>query len=198
MSKRDEKKQEFMSGEARYKGPNRIIVISFVLVALVVVGIVMQLTKDDTVVPRRWEGGTYNIGETVDYKGKTVSMTNIKLEIADGKYSIPLDVIKEAKFVYAPTEYQYRNGNKAVAALITPAGRLVVAIAMCEPCRSERFHIEGNILVCDTCGTRWQLNDLQGLSGGCVPYPPEEMPYEVKNGMVVFDPALVDEWEPRI
>ncbi|WP_460001777.1 Fe-S-containing protein [Paradesulfitobacterium aromaticivorans] len=43
----------------------------------------------------------------------------------------------------------YRYGN---AAYLTPAGRVMVASSFCEPCYSRRFHIEGDVLVCNTCG----------------------------------------------
>ncbi|MBO8167856.1 MAG: DUF2318 domain-containing protein [Thermoanaerobacteraceae bacterium] len=196
MSKRQEKREEFVSGSQKYRGPNRVVILVFVLIAVVGVGWFAFATRDTAVLPKRYEGGNYNIGKTPDYDGKTISMTDIENVVKDGKLIILLDEVIENKIIY--TEYSKNGKRNAVTSFITPAGRLVVAMAMCEPCRSERFHIEDNVLVCDTCGTRWYLNDLRGISGGCLQYPPEELPYEVRNGQILVPEDIVREWEPRI
>ena len=196
---RNRKREEFMSGKARYRGPNRVVMLIFVLVAAVGIVTALQLTKDTAPVSRNWEGGSYNIGYNPDFNGQIISMTDTKLELEGESYLFTVDEVEKAKLIFARTDYKYQQGNnKAVMAFVSPAGRIVLAMAMCEPCRSERFHIEGNDLVCDTCGTRWQLADLHGIIGGCVDYPPEELPYVVKNGMLYFDTSDVKEWQPRI
>jgi len=196
VSNREQKREEFISGKQRYRGPNRVVFVIAILIAVVGVGWFAFLTRDTAALPRRYKGGTYNIGETPAYKGKTISMTDIGNEVQDGKVIISLGEVVKNHIIY--TEYENGDEPKAITSFITPAGRLVVAIAMCEPCRSQRFHIESNILVCDTCGTRWYLNDLRGISGGCPQYPPEELPYEVKDGKVYFSEDIVKEWQPRI
>lgn len=196
VSNREQKREEFISGEQRYRGPNRVIFVVAILVAVVGVGWFAFMTRDTAALPKRYEGGNYNIGETPNYKGKTINMTDIENEVAEGKIIIPLDKVVENNIIY--TEYQNGDDPKAITAFITPAGRLIVSVAMCEPCRSQRFHIEGYQLVCDTCGTRWNLNDLRGISGGCPEYPPEELPYEVKDGKIYFPEDIVKEWQPRI
>lgn len=188
------KREEFLSGANRYRGPNRVVLLVFALAAVVGVGAFFLATRDNTPV-RRWEGGTYNIGQTPNYKGRTISMTDIESRVVDGKIEFPLQAVIDNSIVYTPIPSN--KEVKALMAYISPAGRLVVATAMCEPCRSQRFHIEGNVLVCDTCGTRWYLNDLQGISGGCPQYPPEEVPYTVENGTVKVDTKILDQWQPR-
>lgn len=192
-----DKRQEFLSGKSLYRGPNRVVLIIVALVAVVGVSIFYLSTRDTAVVPRRFEGGTYNIGRSMDYKGQVISMTDIENQVQNGKMLLDLDQVVEHKLIY--TEYQKPNGDyRAVTAYVSPAGRVVVGIAMCEPCRSERFRIEDNILVCETCGTRWYLNDLRGISGGCPQYPPEELPYEVEDGIISIPAEIVENWEPRI
>lgn len=91
------------------------------------------------------------------------------------------------------------QGNKlALLAYVAPSGRLVVATAMCEPCRSTVFHIEGRQLVCDTCYTRWDLNTLKGVSGGCTDYPPSEVAVTVQGDSVTIPTAALEAWAPRI
>ncbi|MBZ4686651.1 MAG: hypothetical protein PWQ96_1975 [Clostridia bacterium] len=196
MSAREKKRAEFISGKQRSRRSNRLVIVIFVLVAVVGVGWFAYLTRDTAVLPRRYEGGSYNIGKTPDYKGRTISMTDISNRVRDGKIIISLQEVIDNSIIYS--EYQNAGERKAITSFITPAGRLIVAIAMCEPCRSERFHIEENILVCDTCGTRWYLNDLRGISGGCPQYPPEELPYEVQDGKIFIPEDIVKEWQPRI
>lgn len=196
MSITGEKRKEFFDGKTRYRGPNRVIILSFALVIVVGIAIFVQSTRKVVAVPKRWQGGTYNIGRSMDYKNQVISMTDIPLRVENGQILVDVNTVVEKKLVYI--DYPKGREAKALTALITPAGRLVVAIAKCEPCRSQRFHIEGNILVCDTCGTRWLLNDLQGLSGGCPQYPPEELPYTVQNGLASVDEKYALEWKPRI
>jgi len=196
MSQMQQKKEEFISGKRRYRGPNRVVIAVFVLVAVVGVSWFTFLTRDTAVLPKRYEGGNYSVGNTPKYKGKTISMTDIENKVEKGKVVLSLDEIVDNHIIYS--EYASEGNRRAITSFVTPAGRLIVAVAMCEPCRSERFHIEGYQLVCETCGTRWWLNDLRGISGGCPQYPPEELPYEVKDGKVYVPEDIVKEWQPRI
>lgn len=101
----------------------------------------------------------------------------------------------------APMPYGYQQaagGNiLPLLAYIAPSGRLVVATSFCEPCRSVKFHFEGNQLVCDTCFTRWDLNTLLGVSGGCISYPPEEVTAEVRGDQIFVPKADLEAWVPR-
>jgi hypothetical protein len=188
------KKQEFMEKRQKRRAANRVVIGVFVLVALF--GVVVFTTLNSSIpTAKRWEGGTYNIGKQVDYSGKRISMTDIDNQVENGKVVFPLASVVESSFI--ATEYKKDLTRLPLLAFISPAGRLVVGIGYCEPCRSESFHIDGKDLVCDTCRTRWQLNDLRGLSGGCPNYPPEELNYEVIDGMVVISEADILSWVPR-
>lgn len=98
-----------------------------------------------------------------------------------------------------PWGYQQAAGGDILPLLayIAPSGRLVVATSFCEPCRSRTFHFEGNQLVCDTCYTRWDLNTLLGVSGGCTLYPPEEVKAEVRGDQIFMPKADLEAWIPR-
>lgn len=189
------RKQEFLDQTTHYRGPNRVILFTFLLAAIVLVGVFYAATRREVEVPSRWEGGNYNVGRQYNYQGQVISMTDIENTYADGKIGFSLEDVKKYKITYLDI---YEGASvDALVSYISPAGRLVVAVAMCEPCRSQRFHIDNNVLVCDTCGTRWFLNDLQGISGGCPQYPPEELPYRVEDGSVTVDASLLREWAPR-
>ncbi|MGA1847153.1 Fe-S-containing protein [Deferribacter abyssi] len=198
MKNRDELKEKLMNDEVRYRGPNKIIIFMFVFIAIVGIGAFVINAKKDSVPIKRYSGGNYNIGKSMNYKGKEINMTDISNNVENGKVILDLSQVIKHRIVY--TEYQNKKLKKTVplAVFITPSGRIVVVISMCEPCRSQRFRIRDNILVCETCGTRWFLNDLRGISGGCVNYPPEEIPYKVDNGKVYIDENIVKNWTLRI
>jgi uncharacterized protein len=107
-------------------------------------------------------------------------------------------------FVYSrstpmPAGYDSIKGNGLpLLAYVAPSGRLVVATSMCEPCRSYDFHIEGDQLVCNTCFTRWDLNTLKGVSGGCLAYPPKEVTTTVQGDLIQIQPSELEAWAPRI
>lgn len=98
-----------------------------------------------------------------------------------------------------PADYQALTGgnNLPLLAYVSPAGKLVVATSFCEPCRGTSFHIEGPYLVCDKCFTRWDLNTLEGVSGGCTAFPPEQVAAEVQGDKVVVAAAQLEAWQPR-
>jgi len=98
-----------------------------------------------------------------------------------------------------PAEYQALTGGDALPLLsyISPSGNLVVATSFCEPCRGTSFHMEGDALVCDVCFTRWDLNTLEGISGGCLLYPPEVVTAELRGDTVFVPAADLEAWLPR-
>ncbi len=194
-----DRKQEFLQDERRYKGPNRVVIFMFFLVAVVGLTWFMMANQQTVAIVKRYEGGNYNIGKSVKYKGgQYIDMVDFPYVVQDGKMVFPVDKVIEAKLVNMDTGYVAAGLKKAITAYIAPSGRLVVALAICEPCRSTNFYIDGYVLVCKVCGSRWLLNDLQGVSGGCLAYPPEELPYEVKDGMIYVPDKIIQDWAPRV
>ncbi|MHB0980875.1 MAG: Fe-S-containing protein [Thermoleophilia bacterium] len=121
--------------------------------------------------------------------------------------SFPLEDLKDNAIVALsyertaplPAEYQALTGGDALPLLsyVAPSGNLVVATSFCEPCRGTSFHIEGDALVCDVCFTRWDLNTLEGISGGCLLYPPEVVTSELRGDTVFVPQADLEAWLPR-
>lgn len=192
------KKEEFTRGNNSYRGPNRVVLfIAFFAAIAVAVSFLALQTSEAPTASQRYERGNYHLGEERNYQGQTIAMTTVDHQIEGGKIYLSLEQVKNNNLVY--TGYQKEDGSTIpLMAYITPQGRLVAAFAMCEPCRSLSFHIEDEILVCDTCATKWYLENLAGISGGCTTYPPEEMPYQVENGQIILDEALVKSWTPRV
>ncbi len=132
----------------------------------------------------------------VDYTGQTVSMADISMKLENGKISIPLDTVKEKKMVRF--EYEGNGVKVPLLAYITPTGKVVTAVSMCEPCRSTRFHIQDKTLVCNACSTEWDLETLKGIKGGCMKYPPEVIPSNIEKDRIQIDEKVVTRWKPRV
>ncbi len=196
---RAEKRAKFLEDHnlARKRRNRKILAGAAVMVA---VGVALF-----TYLNRPYEspnGGNYNIGEAQNYKGQKIEMSTVSLKVESGKAVIPLDTLKDKKIIY--TEYR---GEKRkyygtfdylpLNAFITPAGRVVLAASICEPCYGNKFYMENTDLVCVACGTRWRLDDLMGIGGGCVNYPPEEFKYTVKNNRIIVNEADLRNWKPR-
>lgn len=115
----------------------------------------------------------------------------------DNKIILPLDLVKEKKFVRFQLAGSFSNGLPIVA-FLTEDGKVVTAISMCEPCNSTEFHIKGNNLICNSCGTTWNLNDLKAISGSCGKYPPDPLPSVVVGNEIQIDKSLVENWKRRV
>lgn len=132
----------------------------------------------------------------VDYAGQTVRMTDIQAKVEKGKISIPLSEVMEKKMVRF--EYSGKGVNIPLLAYVTQSGRVVTAVSMCEPCRSTRFHINDKTIVCNACYTEWDLENLKGIKGGCLNYPPDVIPSTVEKDRIVIDEKVVLNWKPRV
>ncbi|MBU2027015.1 MAG: DUF2318 domain-containing protein [Proteobacteria bacterium] len=134
--------------------------------------------------------------EKVNYRDQRIAMTRVDAATDGGYTEIPVDVIKDKKIVY----FEYNKGGKQMPlmAYITPSGKLVTAVSMCEPCRSTKFHIEGEEMVCNACGTRWTMEGLQGISGGCLAYPPDVVAHTIEGGKVRIQDTIILDWKPRV
>ncbi len=124
-----------------------------------------------------------------------VAMSKVEAIVGNGRVEVPLDVVKERKLI--SFQYQGKEGGIPLLAYITPSGKVVTAVGACEPCNSNRFHIEGNELVCDSCSTRWSLETLKGIRGGCIGYPPDILFHTVDGGKVMIKEMDVQNWQPR-
>jgi uncharacterized membrane protein len=113
----------------------------------------------------------------------------------NGKIILPLDIVKEKKFV--KFDYSSSNGTIPLLAYLTEDGKVVTAISICEPCDSKDFHIQGSNLICNSCGTTWELNNLDALSGSCGKYPPDPIPSKIVGNEIQIDEYLVTSWTRR-
>ncbi len=186
-------KKEKILGETRKK-PYRIpIILGIIAIVLVVVG--YWIIHEKTVSASKVSSQPKIKGK-FDYTGQTIKMTDISAKLNGGKISIPLEVVKEKKLVRF--EYEGSEVKIPLLAYITPSGRVITAVSMCEPCRSTRFHINGDKLVCNACYTEWDIETLKGIQGGCLNYPPDAIPSMMDGDKILIDEKLVTQWKPRV
>jgi hypothetical protein len=125
-----------------------------------------------------------------------LTLQPISVQISGGKIVFPLSVLLEKKFV--EFDYLTQTNSIPLLAYISPEGKLVTSIRLCEPCNSKSFRIDGTELACGNCETRWKLNNLEGLQGSCQKYPPAPIPSRVNGSYVEIDEAAVKAWKMRI
>jgi hypothetical protein len=139
--------------------------------------------------------------------GATIDMTPIDLAVAGDTASFAVADVQKATLASLtykrntpmPGEWQsITGGSLPLISYVAPSGNLVVATSVCEPCKGIAFHIEGNALVCNTCFTKWDLNTLEGISGGCTAYPPQPLQGQNQNGTIVVNTGDLEKWVPRI
>jgi len=139
-----------------------------------------------------------NIGQAMNYSPtEKLEQTNVESKVVNGKAIVTtLSTVKDKKFIW--TEYKANGKRIPLTAFVQPDGKVMVAVSFCEPCRGETFHIIDNQIVCNACGTTWDLQTLKGLSGGCQAYPPEALTYSLNGDNLEIPQAVLDAWEPRV
>ncbi len=169
--------------------------ISIVVIVMFLVLIGSWLFKKDSAVNTEMTS-LPEVSNRVSYSGQAIGMTDIEAVLEDGRISIPLDAVLTNKIVRF--NYENKGLSLPLLAYITPSGKAVTAVSVCEPCRSTRFHIKGKTMVCNSCATEWKLETLQGIKGGCLNYPPDYIPSIVENGRIWIDERAVSQWRPRV
>ncbi len=129
-------------------------------------------------------------------------MVQVEAKKEGGNLTVPLKDVE--KYQLVQFEYDRSQGNKEpqilpLLAYITPAGQLVVAVSVCEPCRSTTFYLKSDKTInCQACGTKWDMESLKGISGACQDYPPDPLKAKVEKGKVLIPINQLDQWELRI
>ena len=188
-----QEKKEKVLGEKR--GKSFWIPALFVLIAIGLGGVGYWMLQRDSLANSKLSSQP-KIEASVSYSGQKIPMVDVVSKVENGKISIPIQIVREKKMVRF--EYEGKGGKIPLAAYITPSGRVVTAVSMCEPCRSTRFHINENKMVCNACYTEWDLENLKGIKGGCLNYPPDVIPNTVEGDHIRIDEKAVSQWKPRV
>jgi hypothetical protein len=197
-----------LSKREKFDRAGRFPVLKLSIIAFVVVVIAVGSFMAYWLSTRAPEVGGATVQQNApDYSTGPVAMTVLtNVTVGAGNLTLPVADIKAKKIVGVlykrtnpmPAGYNdIQDNSLPVLAYIAPSGRLVVASSLCEPCHSYEFHIEGNDLVCNSCFTHWDLNTLQGKSGGCQAYPPSELKSTVQGATVSVPTDVLENWLPR-
>jgi len=180
----------------------RVPLLVAVLVVVMLAGVVLV---DRGTPGSSSKGGSYNLGSRKYDPGRRIQQTEIVPDFRDGRIYVDLARVNERGIVSFKIPNQpvtLPNGTTfdylPVTVYVAPSGRVVAAVSFCEPCSGTTFHIRGNRLVCNVCGTEWNLEDLRGISGGCVNFPPDEVRYQVEGGNLLLDEQELRSWKPRV
>jgi hypothetical protein len=140
--------------------------------------------------PKYVEGVFYRT-PTVSDDGHSVSIHSSfveehKLVYVDVRLEKPLkELVYQGRTI--PLEW-YRDGEYLPLVVIsTPKGDMITGIRVCEPCGSFDFHLlDKKYLDCDACHTRWDIETLDGISGGCLNFPPPELSSTVGDLVEIY------------
>jgi len=145
---------------------------------------------------------------------KTITGTLYKNPTVNGsKVIVSYEFLKGNSLVFADVEFSQKQGSLTYQGRtfwfelyrkgeylplifwIAPSGVVKGAARVCEPCSSFSMHIEEKLfskeLVCDACGSRWNLENLAGIRGQCagesVYAPPPIMSTSVVGDRIEID-----------
>lgn len=191
--KENNKREKFTQQKKKSKAPiiGAVIVLG---IALLVAVKFMDSQKSDAD-----SKATAAVGQTANYSAsEKLQQVKVPLpKVENGKVTVAtLTDLKEKKFIW--TEYKENGKRIPLTAIVKPNGKVVVAVSICEPCNGETFHIKGNQIVCNVCGTTWDLDTFKGLSGGCQDYPPEILNYTQNGDNLEVEQTVLNAWGPRV
>jgi len=189
----------------------KVVIVVSVVIVLAVVGVatrsIVQASKQASSGVQVTSQTSVPASAASAQSGGTIDMTPIDLAVAGDTASFSVADVQKATLASLtykrntpmPGEWQsITGGSLPLISYVAPSGNLVVATSFCEPCKSIAFHIEGNTLVCNTCFTKWDLNTLQGISGGCTSFPPQPLQAQNQNGTIIVNTGDLEKWAPRI
>ncbi|OLN26816.1 DUF2318 domain-containing protein [Desulfosporosinus metallidurans] len=189
---REEKKQKFTQPKKSKAGLYSILGLVAVAVMISSYFILGNSKPSDSA------NALADTGQKMNYSSNAkLEQTVVPSKVENGKEVVTtLGTVKEKKFI--KTEYKANGKTVPLTAFIQPDGKVMVAVSYCEPCKGDSFHISNNQIICNTCGTIWDLQTLKGLSGGCQAYPPQALTYSLNGDNLEIPQAVLDSWSPRV
>ncbi|MCK4777027.1 MAG: DUF2318 domain-containing protein [Actinomycetia bacterium] len=198
--KRKKNKEKFLREQKKAEEKNKtslIVIVSIVAAVLVAAFIFTIVNGNDK------ENNTANTGEFLEGSSGTDSepetqMTPIAASVEGEYMAISLEDVEKGKL--ASFAYDDGSGNELpLLSYLTPSGKVITAVSVCEPCNSTTFHFGSDgLLTCNACYTKWDPETLEGISGGCKDYPPDELENTVEDGKILIKIDEITSWSPRV
>ena len=96
------------------------------------------------------------------YTGQTISYGRCFSESGEWKDLHPCRNVERRWFV---SNTRVSESRFLSFRMLPGMGKSSQRSACVSPCRSTRFHIKGITVVCNACGTEWNLETLKGIQG---------------------------------
>ncbi len=167
-SSRDEKKSRIQREEKTTAGLKRWMILSGVGLIIVVAGVTVGLATMQG-------GGEPDEEPLLTYSAATEGHLPYPLIEADveGMVRIPVETFDD----YAAHYYTYMHDNHPIEFLVLKSEDSVVRAAFnaCDVCyRSLKgYSQDGQVMVCNNCGSQFPSNQINIVRGGCNPSPLE-------------------------
>lgn len=167
-----------LGGSSGGLNPTALIAVAGIAVAVVLVAFI-------AVGPKEASPSTPLPGGASAQRIQLVPATTGAVE--DGKASVSLEEVRAKGMVH--WDFKQADGKTTpLMAYFAPSGVAKVAVRICDGnCNDLSFRIEGNQMVCDACGTKWDLETVRGISGSCQNTPPKVLPSRVLDGKLIVD-----------
>lgn len=185
------KKQKVLYGKRKLSYDKYWVGAVILIIVVLIIIYNRQPTKEYSIIKEQPQ-----VVSSVSYPSYRYEETYTLAYAMDGKIVLPLELVKEKKMV--KFDYIGNGGKIPLLAYLSEGGKVITAISMCEPCNSTDFHIQGSNLICNSCGTTWNLNNLDAVSGSCSRYPPDPIPSKVVGNEIQIDKNFVTNWQRRI
>lgn len=103
-------------------------------------------------------------------KDKTLAESSVYSTSTPGIVIIKGDITSTAKI------YTYKSGDTEIQVMAVKAdnGSIRTALNTCQVCYSSGrgYYVQqGKYMVCQNCGNRFNINDIEKVKGGCNPVP---------------------------
>jgi len=129
-------------------------------------------------------GSCHGANTSITGAASVAHPTWIDASVEGNTVSIPVSLVEDGQIVNFRVTYQGAN----MAFMAYKLGeQIYVRTALCPPCRSESFSLDGDVLDCDTCHTRFSATTGEGLKGACRAYPKAEVQYTVAGDKLTMD-----------
>lgn len=116
-------------------------------------------------------------------QGGPIPGTWVDVEVDGDTVNLPLALVEQ----HVNTHFSLQTGGREVAFMAYILdGTTYVRANACPPCRSRGFALDGNILVCDACATKFEASDGSGIEGACVNYPKAAVQHDIVDGAITM------------
>ena len=176
--KRMRREREFELKE-RERKRNWLVILLPVVVVIIAVGVFFAMSGGE-------QGGDAQNSGPIDTNGTggTVRPTWVDAQVEGNTVSILTAEVDSGKMLHFRVTDQ--DANMAFMAYQLDGERYVRA-NVCPPCRSVGFSLSGDILVCNSCGTKFEASTGDGISGACRDYPKAEVAHAISGDKITMD-----------